>query len=328
MEDDLRHLMARAEAQDALLRTFELDCVCQEFLYDPAGQNPWFPFPQPTHVHILVDERESAAPHRRFRAEYHPQVVRWFPDAAAHANKNPSEQKFSVSTQTEIGDGHQITSYRERRWRPSVHRNYSGIHLTGEPFLLCRFGRRTVVNQIDPAESEPVRLARALLEPERFRTPGIVEARTAGWETLENGSRVLRLEQVFTRGGRHVYHLDPERGFALLRFAEAEAGEDLETVFEVQELSQVADDFWFPARVSSSQLCPSPRATSPVRVRPRQQPTELPLGAAADEVVHWATTHRARLPKEDFPRCEYTFSNVRVGIDVPPDAFEFHPPPA
>ncbi len=328
MEADLRRLLACAESQNGLLRTFALDCVCQEFTCDASAGDPWVPFPEPTRVRILMDASDTAAPHRRFRAEYRPQVIRWYRDAAAHRSKNPADRGFVTRNHIEIGDGHQITSYaRERRWHPSVYRHGRDVYLTGEHFLLGRFGRRKVADQIGPVESEPVRLARAILDPEHSSGRGIIERRTADWHTLDDGRRVIRLEQAFTQGGRHVYWLDPERGHALLRFAEAEGDGEPETLFEVHELAQVAADFWYPARVSSHALCPSPRQTSPVQVEAKELPTHLPPGVNAGEATHWATTHTARLPREDAIRCRYEFLNVRVGIEVPADAFEFRPPP-
>ncbi len=327
MQDELRQLLAFAEAQDARLCAFELDCVCQQFSYDASAENLWVPFPQPTRVYVLIDAREANGGQRRFRAEYDPQVVRWFADGAARTSNDPSRRGFVVRTHTEIGDGRQTTSYaKERRWRATVYLRPTDIYLTGERFLLCRFGRREFAGQIGPVESEPMRLARAILEPERFDARGIVEARTADWESTPHGRRVLRLEQVFTRGGRHVYHLDPERAYALIRFAEAAADEEPESVFEVAEFSQVADGFWFPARVSSRMLNPGPSVTSPVQIDARHRPVNLPPGVSAEGAVRWVTSQRVPLPEGDQPRCEYEFSNVRVAIDVPPDAFEFHPP--
>ena len=324
MEDHLHSLLDLAEVQNALLRTFELDCVCHEFEYDGTGKNEWVPFPQPTRVHILVDERDTT-PHRRFRAEYDPQVVRWYSDAAAMMRGRRAES-FVNRYHTEIGDGRQTTSYgMERRWRPSVYRQPSDIHLTGEGFLLSRFGRRQAANQIGPGESEPVRLARAILEQVQCGAYRIVERRAATWENPEDGPRLLRLEQAFARGARHVYWLDPERGYALLRFAQADAGEELETLFEVEDLSPVAPDFWYPARVASSALSPAPRQTSPVPVNATSLPADI-LPSAREGVTHWETTRTLRLPKADSLRCRYELSNVRVGLEVPADAFEFHPP--
>ena len=66
MEEELRRLIRLAETQNALLGAFELDCVCQEFKYGAPGDDPWVPFPEPTRVHILVDDHETGAPKRKF----------------------------------------------------------------------------------------------------------------------------------------------------------------------------------------------------------------------------------------------------------------------
>ena len=313
METALRRLIELAGAQDRLLRTFELDCVCQQFERDAAVEgSPWVPWPQATRVRVLVDERDADAPMRRFRADYAPQIVRWINGAAPHA----------VSHETEIGDGHRTTSYRaERRFRPSVHLRATNVYLTGERFLLCRFGRRRVDGQVGPVEAEPVRLARAILEPER-----VAERRSASWETLDDGSRALRLEQEFTGGGRHVYWLDPERGYALRHFDETDAGGGPGTQFTVESFTQVAADFWYPARAKSNRLNPSPRRTSPVRVERDQLPVGLRPTEHVDGAVYCVSTMTMRTPGEDCSRWTFEFSNVRVDIDIPPDAFEFHPP--
>lgn len=325
MEEHLRRLIGLAQCQDRLMRTFELDCVCQEYKYIGASDDLWMPFPEPTRVHVLVDERETGAPHRRHRAEYRPQVIRCMNSTAAGKLVHTG---FSVRNTIEIGDGRQTTSYaEERRWHSHVHLHPSDVYLTGERFLICRFGRRSIPEQIGPVESEPVRLARAILEPERSGGRGIVEQRTITWETMDNGRRVLRMEQTFTRRGRHVYWLDPERGYALLRFAESDGDQEPETLFEVEELSQVAADFWYPARVSSNALIPSPRQSSPVPVKAIRLPADLPPGVKPEEVTRCVTTHTSRLPIEDSIRCAYEFSNVRVGIEIPADAFEFRRPP-
>ena len=312
MEATLRRLIELAGAQDRLLRTFELDCVCQQFERDAASGSPWVPWPQATRVHVLVDERDVDAPMRRFRADYAPQIVRWINGHAPHA----------VSHQTEIGDGHRTTNYRaERRFRPSVHLHATDVYLTGERFLLCRFGRRKVDGQIGPVEAEPVRLARAILEPERSSGQ-----RTALWATMDNGERGLRLEEVFTGGGRHVYWLDPERGYALCRFDESDANEEPATQFTVESFTQVATDFWYPLRAESNRLNPSPRQTGPVQVERPRLPANLPPDTQTHKAAYWVTTHTSRLPGEDCSRWTFEFSNVRVDIDIPPGAFEFQPP--
>jgi hypothetical protein len=289
MEEHLRRLIELAQEQHARLATFQVDCACQEYTESPASQDGWTPHGPLGRARNLVDDRMEDSTGRQFRVDYHPDVIRWIKGSAPF-----------------ITDNHTIIGYGHERSGPIR-------GLTGEGFLLCRFGRRKYPQQIGPVEAEPVRLARSLLQPDQQY---MIEGQAAAWDTLENGVRAVRLDQTFRACDRQVYWLDPARGYALLRYAEANGGGELRTVFEVENCEPIAPDFWYPSKASSFQYSPSPTSTRPVQVE---------TGSNAEAVTTWRSTKRAPFLRPGPPsKWTFEFSGAQAGVEVPKDAFDSH----